>query len=337
MRMLADDPDPRFVISPVPTFVDTGPALRLWTGVRGMLVATSLILLGRVDVVHAHLSHGGSVVRKTLPLLAARIRGVPAIVHGHSFNFSGWFDRLPVPARSLVRTALRADRWLVLGEDLARQYRRSLQLQPDQIQVLHNPVALPPSTPPRHRDPATLSVLFLGRLGQRKGAYDLLHALERLPAPVRSRLHVILAGDGEVDKVRALVAAQGLGDTVDVVGWIEPPERDELLSRADIFVLPSYDEGLPMAILEAMAHGVVPLTTPVGGIPDAVTDGVEGLLVPPGEPALLAAALQRLAEHDDLRERLSAAARVRAQAFDISVWRAELASLWLSLAGQRSG
>jgi glycosyltransferase involved in cell wall biosynthesis len=180
-----------------------------------------------------------------------------------------------------------------------------------------------------------LTVLALGRLGQRKGTYDLLRAVESLPAHVRSRVHLRLAGDGEVDQVRAQVAARGLGDTVDVVGWLGPRERDEALRQADIFVLPSYDEGLPMALLEAMAHGLVPITTPVGGIPEAVTDGVHGLLVPPGDPAALARALHRLVENDALRERLGRHAHLQAATFDVDGWRDELAEVWTCLSARR--
>lgn len=335
MRLMLDDPDPRFVISAVPTYVDTAPALRLWTGARGMVLAAALILLGRADIVHVHLSHGGSVARKALPLLAARLRGVPSVVHGHSFNFSGWFDRLPAPLRRVVQAALRADHWLVLGGSLADSYRASLQLSDESVQVLYNPVVLPAAVASRGRQP--LIVLALGRLGQRKGTYDLVEAIALLPDEIRAQVRVTLAGDGEVEQVRALVAARGLAGVIDVVGWVDPAARDELLGCADIFALPSYDEGLPMAILEAMAHGVVPVTTPVGGIPDAVTDGIDGLLVTPGQPAQLAEALRQLICDDGLRHTLGAAARERAQMFDIVVWRAQLAQLWLNLAARRPG
>ncbi|MUL81732.1 glycosyltransferase family 4 protein [Mycobacterium sp. CBMA247] len=337
MRLLLDDPDPRFTITAVPTFIDAGVATRLWVGVRGMLTASVLILRGRTDVVHVHLAHGGSVVRKSLPLMVARLRGVPAIVHGHSFNFSGWLDPLPDPIRRLVRIALHADHWLVLGGSLAEQYRRSLVLPEDKVEVLYNPVVVPSIESRRTPASRPLTVLSLGRLGQRKGTYDLIQAVGLLPADVRAQLRIVLAGDGEVEQVRTLVGSRRLDDVVDVVGWVEPPARDELLGQADIFVLPSYDEGLPMAILEAMAHGVVPLSTPVGGIPEAITDGVDGLLVPPGEPKLLAGALERLATDDALRVALAAAARRRAETFDIAGWRARLATLWLDLTDRQPG
>ncbi|MBU9766754.1 glycosyltransferase family 4 protein [Mycobacterium sp. TNTM28] len=337
MRLLLDDPDPRFVLTAVPTFIDAGMPARLWTGVRGMAIATALILCGRTDVVHVHLAHGGSVVRKSLPLMAARLRGIPAIVHGHSFDFSGWLDPLPAPIRRLVRVALRADHWLVLGATLAEQYRRSLALPGHKVEVLHNPVVLPEIAPARDPSSRPLTVLSLGRVGQRKGTYDLLAAVAGLPADVRAQLRVVIAGDGEVAQVRALVTAGGLDDVIEIHDWVGPVDRDRLLQRADIFALPSHDEGLPMAILEAMAHGVVPVSTPVGAIPEAVVDGVTGLLVPPGEPAALAAALQRLTTDDALRCALADSARHRAEAFDVADWRARLATLWLSLSAPQHG
>ncbi|MBU8808616.1 glycosyltransferase family 4 protein [Mycolicibacterium goodii] len=335
IRLMVDNPDPRFTVTAVPTFVDTGVVDRLRTGIRGMLTATAAIAFNRTDVVHVHLSHGGSVVRKAVPLLAARICGVPTIVHGHSFNFAAWYTPLPASVRRLVRWALRADRWLVLGRGLADEYRRCLRLDAATVQVLHNPVVLPET--PRRPPSATrrLTVLTLGRLGQRKGTYDLLSAMESLPAQTRSRVHLRLAGDGDVEQVRAQVVARGLGDTVDVPGWLAPHERDEALRHADIFVLPSYDEGLPMALLEAMAHGIVPITTPVGGIPEAVTDGVHGLLVPPGDPIALGLALRRLVENDALRDTLSRQARVQAATFAVEGWREKLAEVWSSVTAHK--
>ena len=91
----------------------------------------------------------------------------------------------------------------------------------------------------------------------------------------------MLAGDGDVEGVRQLAAP--LGDAVRVLSWIDPAERDRLLEASDVFVLPSHAEGLPMALLEAMAAGLPVIVTPVGGIPDAVTQGVDGVYVPPGD------------------------------------------------------
>ena len=334
MRHMADNPDPRFRIRAVPTFVDSSTPVRLRVGVTGMLVSTFLVLTGKVDVVHAHLSHGGSIVRKSLPLLAAKLRGIPTVIHGHSFDFAGWLEQLPKPAIALARAVLPADVWLVLGNVLAAEYREALALPDNTVRVLYNPVRLPPDVPARPDD-ATVVAVSLGRLGNRKGSYDLVRAVALLEPDVRERLSVILAGDGEVEEVRSAVDAADIADVVTVRNWIDPQERDALLRTASIFVLPSYDEGLPMAILEAMASGLVPLTTPVGGIPEAVTDRVNGVLVPPGDADAIAAALTDLVRHGDLRADLAAAARKRAADFDIVNWYDDLAEIWTSLAASR--
>lgn len=323
--------DPRIEVRLLTTYVDAPAAVRLRVGLAGMARGTVAVVRGDVDVLHVHLSHGGSVLRKAPLLWAARLRGVPAVVHGHSFDFGGWMARLPAPAHALVRAALPADRWLVLGEGLAAEYAAALRLDPARVEVLYNPVppvALPPS---RGVDGSVrVEAVALGRLGVRKGSYDLVAAVAALPPAVRDRLHLTLAGDGEVAEVRA--AAAPLGAAVTVRDWVGPDERDALLVAAEVFALPSYDEGLPMALLEAMAAGLVSLTTPVGGIPEAVTDGVDGLLVPPGDVPALTGALTRLVEDPALRQRLSDGALDRAADFDIAAWHARLSALWISLA-----
>ena len=335
MRLMLEDPDPRFVIQAVPTYVDAALMSRLWTGIRGMLMASALVLLGRVDVLHVHYSQGGSVVRKSVPLLAARLRGVPAIIHCHGSHFFVWLNRLPPQARRVVRAALRADYCLVIGQSQVDESRRHLGFDDAKTRVLYNPVIMPAAQPsPSSRRP--LRAVSLGRLGTRKGTYDLVRAFSLLPNDIRANLRITFAGDGEVEQVRECIRSHGVDGAVEVIGWVDPSTRDQLLTESAIFVLPSYNEGLPMAMLEAMAHGVVPVTTPVGAIPEVVTDGVDGLLVKPGDPKQLAAALQSLVVDDELRDRLAKAAFARAAEFDIAQWREALRNLWISAAASRS-
>jgi glycosyltransferase involved in cell wall biosynthesis len=334
MRMLIEDTDSRFRIRLVPTYIDASLAARLWTGISGMVKASALLLFGCVDVLHVHYSLRGSVVRKSVPLFVARLRGVPTIVHCHSSDFFRWLDDLPRPLRRAVRTALRADYSVVLGQSHLKESCASLGFDESNTRVLYNPVVMPAVVPsPRTR--LVLRTVSLGRLGANKGSYDLIRAIGMLPNDIRANLRVTLAGDGEVDQVREFVRVNALDDTVDVVGWVGPAERDRLLAESAIFVLPSYSEGLPMAVLEAMANGVVPVTTAVGAIPEVVADGVNGVLVRPGDPGQLAAALQSLIADAELRNRLAAAAHARAREFDIARWREALHDLWLAAASGR--
>lgn len=332
--LMAAHPDKRIDITVVPTFVDSPAWRRLAVGVCGMLRATWLVLRGRVDVLHVHLAHGGSVIRKALPLAAARRAGVPAVVHGHSYDFGGWFDRLPPTVQRAVRRMLIADHWVVLGERHVEEYRSRLRLAHDRISMLHNAVRIPGKAVDQS-GAGQVHAVALGRLGERKGSYDLIAAVGGLDLTVRPRLRVTLAGDGEVDAVRAAVAAAGLADTIRVTGWLDTPARDELLSAAHIFVLPSRDEGLPMALLEAMACGLVPVTTTAGSIGEVVSDGVNGLLVQPGSPPQIACALTSLVKDERMRARLAAAARGRVGDFALDRWYERLSQLWWGLAIER--
>ncbi|MCV7099988.1 glycosyltransferase family 4 protein [Mycobacterium palustre] len=329
--LMAAQPDERIGVTVVPTYVDGSRPVKLLVGVRGMLCASWLLLRGRAHVLHVNLAHGGSVIRKAVPLWAARLAGVPAVVHGHSYDFGGWFDRLPAPAQALVRRMLVADRWVVLGQRHVGEYAERLRLQRDRISVLHNAVAIP-DAPVDQAGADRVHAVALGRLGIRKGSYDIVTAVGALDETIRGRLCVTLAGDGDVDAVRAAVADAGLAGSIHVTGWLDPADRDALLGAAHVFLLPSRDEGLPMALLEAMARGLAPVTTPVGSIAEVVSDGSSGLVVRPGAPHEIAEALTALVTDAGLRARLGNAARQRAADFALPRWHESLAGLWRDLA-----
>jgi glycosyltransferase involved in cell wall biosynthesis len=334
IALMAKHPDERIRITTVPTYIEGSRWRRQATSIYGMLRASWLVLAGRTDLLHIHLAHGGSVFRKALPLAAARLVGLPAVIHGHSYDFGGWFDRLMPIGQAIARRALIADQWLVLGERHVEEYTRRLRLADDRIDVLHNAVRIP-DAPVDQSGVRRLHAVTLGRLGVRKGSYDLIAAVGALDEKQRSQLRVTLAGDGEVDEVRAAVAAAGLGETIHVAGWLDPVARDELLCSAHIFVLPSRDEGLPMALLEAMAYGLVPVTTMVGSIGEAVSNRVNALVVPPGSPPEIAGALAALIDDRQTRIALAAAARRRAYDFGLDRWYERLARLWTGLAGDQ--
>ena len=155
--------------------------------------------------------------------------------------------------------------------------------------VLPNPVdcnAIHPPEDPNRRTRAT--TLFLGDFSQRKGVRDLLAAAPAVLAACPDACFVITGGQPPAD-VQAL--AQPLGNAVSFAGWVRDGAKLDLLQAATLLALPSYAEGVPIAVLEGMAAGLPVVTTPVGGIPDLIEDGCNGRLVPPGDVAELAAAL----------------------------------------------
>ena len=172
----------------------------------------------------------------------------------------------------------------------------------------------------------------LGRLGQRKGTYDILDAVAQLPNAVRERLAIVLAGDGDVAEVRARAdALTRQGARVEVRDWLGPEERDALLATASVFLLPSHDEGLPMALLEAMAAGLAPITSPVGAIPEVINDGENGILVDPGKVGALAEAIERLVDDGAERRKLASGAQSTARSMSRSMWEESLRRTWSEL------
>ncbi|TMG74003.1 MAG: glycosyltransferase family 4 protein [Betaproteobacteria bacterium] len=124
-----------------------------------------------------------------------------------------------------------------------------------------------------------------------------------------SSICLVCAGDGDREAVAKRAVQLGIDDAVRLTGWIGPSEKQLLLGSAAVFVLPSYAEGLPMSLLEAMAAGLPIVAAEVGGIPDVVTDGVNGFLFTPGDTAVLERLLCRLMHDPELSRRIASAAR----------------------------
>ncbi|GAA4772228.1 hypothetical protein GCM10023200_00680 [Actinomycetospora chlora] len=313
------------------THVEGGTAQRLRATLVGAGGAVLRLLTGRVDVVHVNLSKKASVLRKGAILGVARARGVPTVVHTHAGLFLDWFDGLSARAQAVVRRLLVADRVIVLNETVREGYARRIGVPDERIVLMTNPVEWPESVPSRPgHGPVTAA--FLGRLTEKKGVFDLFRALGLLPAGQRERLHVVLAGHADPEPVRAALRDAGVGDVVEIRGYLGPDERDALLARSEILLLPSHAEGLPMSVLEGMAWGLVPVVTPVGALSTVVADGDTGVLVPVADPEALATALGKLLADDVARHAMGERAREAARAYAADAWAERLAALWRELA-----
>jgi glycosyltransferase involved in cell wall biosynthesis len=279
---------------------------------RSVLQVIVARLTGRIDLLHIHMSHYGSAVRKLLLALVATSLGVRTVMHMHGSDFHLYYRPLPPwYKRAIVAVLRRCARVVVIGDFWRGFVAQELGLDPARIVLIHNGAPRPAAAyPVPNKSP---KLLMLGELGPRKGTPELIAALAT-PELRGKSWAATLAGNGPVDKYRAEVAALGLADRIFLPGWQSGTQVKALLGEADLFVLPSRQEGLPVAILEAMAGGAAVIATPVGAIGDAIIDGETGLLVQPGDVAGLAAALARLVDDVALRQRLAANARDRFEA-----------------------
>lgn len=302
----------------VETYQGSAPRGGFWRkpGIRGLSTqlrawlpalyrVAALLGQGRVALVHVHGATHGSFWRKSGICALASFFRVPYVLHLHSGKFHDFYTRdCGYLARAWVRKILRdATRIIVLS----RQARDEVHnIEPGaRITIIRNPVNAPNCLGPLRKPGRT--VLFLNWLVGHKGIYDLLGAIpEVLRAVPEARF--VLAGAGEIDAIRQLVSSLNIEEAVELPGWVEGSKKDELLRAADIFVLPSYFEGMPMGVLESMAHGIPVVATSVGGVPDVIEDHVNGLLVEPRQPQALAGAIIALLTDDALRSRLREAA-----------------------------
>jgi glycosyltransferase involved in cell wall biosynthesis len=300
--------------------------------------ATILVRAARrqVDVVHVNSAGHGSAVRKGVVVRACRLARVPVVLHLHAGTFPAFFDPLPGPAKRWVRrTFALATSVIVLTENWRRYAGSALAVPAERTVVVPNGTPAVTAPAPPRLPGEDLHLLFLGRLEPAKGVPELLAALGR-PVLAHRPWRATLAGDGDVEGYRALAARLGLAGRVDFPGQVDAGTAAGLLARAHALVLPSHAEGLSLAVLEALAAGVPVVCTPVGGLPEAVRHGANGLLVPEGDVDGLAAALLRLLDDESLRRRLAAEARETwRRAYSLEVFVDRLVAEWYAAAGRR--
>jgi len=269
-------------------------------------------LVRRPDVVHLNLAAHGSTLRKLLLMRLVHAFHVPTLLHIHASKFVPFCESLGPRSRKLLVASLsRASRIVVIGDYWRRYLVETLGVPAEIVLVIHNAVPLPAPPAPRAGN-VQCRIVALGLLGARKGTPELLDALA---APGMRELdwEAVIAGNGAVETSRERAAALGLANRVEIPGWIDAATVADLLARADIFVLPSHNEGLPVSILEAMGAGLPVVTTPVGAIPELVIADETGFLVPAGSASALAAALTELVRKPELRMRLGKNGRDRVE------------------------
>ena len=278
---------------------------RQWLLVNALCADVTIHATSPVELVHVHAAMRGSFWRKAIFAAIARRFGVPVVLHLHGSEMKDFYAAQPAPVKRLIVGQLEAaSRVLVLSQSWERFVA---EIAPRaRTAVVPNYVDVPDAAPLRAR-PAR-EILFLGLVGERKGVFELLKAFA-LARAENDELELTIGGAGAIERARSEARRLGVADHVDFRGWVGPQEREALLARADIFALPSRNEGLPMSVLEAMARGLPVIATPVGGVPELIGDGVNGLLVPPGDAEALARAILELAGDPARRAALGRAAR----------------------------
>jgi glycosyltransferase involved in cell wall biosynthesis len=246
-------------------------------------------------------------------LIVAKLCGARVVYQVHGGALPQQFCRGSRAFGAFLRWTLRLpDALVVLAQSELKAYRGFVPGSP--VVVLPNAIDCSPYAALACARPgaiAELRLTYIGRLSREKGLYELLQGLKLAQARgAPARLQIAGSGPEEA-RLRDTVRELGLVENVSFAGPVFGAEKMELLAGADALALPSYSEGLPYALLEAMAAGAPVIVTRVGAIPDVVVEGVHGLFVPPRDPVAIARAIVKLASDRDLLARMSEACRRR--------------------------
>ncbi|WP_323001172.1 glycosyltransferase family 4 protein [Denitromonas sp.] len=286
-----------------------GPGLRLQVMV--MIRVTYYLLReligGNIFLVHFHSASRGSFWRVALLSAVVRIFRVPYIVHMHSGEFENFFyHECGSLSRRIIRSVLTCSKLVFCLTEGWRLKFLSIAPKANWI-VLPNPVLFPPAHQSMIQGGAP-NILYLGRVVEKKGIYDLLHAFAEV-VKIFPACRLRIGGDGETLSVKEVAGTLNVLGNVDFLGWIDGERKAIALAHSTMLVVPSHFEAFGVAILEAMAYGKPVVATNVGGIPEIVSDGVHGLLVPPSMPSELADKLLMLLSNPTLARSMGAAGR----------------------------
>lgn len=268
---------------------------------RGLRKIKRILQKEPITLVHVHMSERGSILRKGIVMKMAQKKGIKIVLHMHGAEFEVLYRQMTLKKQKKVRDILNlADRIIVLGE-YWRPFISSLVKDPSSVRVVHNAVKIPDVC---LYDNSCHTVLFLGEVSQRKGIHVLLEALKAAEDRLASFAQVRIFGTDVTHRIEEKIDRCGLSSWVFYGGYLEGDRKHSELMHTAVNVLPSYNEGLPMTILETMAFGIPSVAAAVAAVPEAVHSS-NGILVPPGDSEALKEALIRILCDDDLREALS--------------------------------
>ena len=296
------------------------------------------LVLFKPEICHIATAFGLSFVKHSVCVAIARLLGSKVLLHPHC-SFYIFYEHQGKTWQWFVRKVI----GLCSGVIVLSDEWKKLQIVLPECRIYYLPNAvdlLSYADVGREKietknENGSLHVLYLGYLGEAKGSYDLIRAAKTVLNQVKGIVFDLVGKElatGELDQLHSQVNDAGLEKFVHIKPAVAGAEKIELFRSADIFVYPSYHEGMPMAVIEAMACGLPIVATQVGGLPDLVTSGFNGLLVPPGQPDELAKAIHQLVLNPQMRYSMQMNSFQLAQEkFDVEVHVTRLLDIYQSL------
>ena len=251
-----------------------------------------------VQILHAHTAAGTDFRRTSVMVNLAKKKGLKVVLHSHASSFKDFYHDSNEKKKDWIKSVLnKADILIALSESW-KKFFVGLGVPEKKIIILHNITAYPQlKNVDKHEGKVRL--LFMGEIGHRKGVFDLLRAIGNHKDELKDKIELRVGGNKMEDQLRAAINEYGIGSFVHFEGFASGEMKISLLNWANVYVLPSFNEGLPISILEAMSYKMPIISTPVGGIPEVV-DESNGVLVTPGNDEEIYSAIRKYIYNFDL-------------------------------------
>lgn len=288
---------------------------------RGMYFLQSLFSLvykfygdKQIGIVHIHTASYGSFYRKSVVLLLAKLFAKKTILHIHGGGFKQFIESSYIKGKWIISILQLADLNICLSQEWYAYFTEQWRLK--KFVVLPNPILLPTYPKPniyQHK----IVLLYLGAVVQAKGIFDLIEFLSSYQKFQDGKIILHIGGEGDMNHLESLLDKCKMKEHIIIHGWVNTTEKENLFQQSDIYILPSYAEGLPMSILEAMAHAKPIIATHVGGIPSLVKNQENGWLFDPNNFNQLNQIFDDLFQYPDLLPRFGQNSYHLAEAYDI--------------------
>jgi glycosyltransferase involved in cell wall biosynthesis len=276
----------------------TSSSHKFFYGFRALILYLYYLIFRReIRVVHIHSASHKSFWRKRIFLYIGKLFNKKIILHIHGAEFKLFAGR---HRQSVCKALQSADAVVALSNSWKTFLEQECGCH--NVTVVDNIVDKPVETSTECVGNKPCQLLFLGYLSKRKGIYDLLEAIGENRVAYFGKIRLVIGGNGETEQVTDFIKRNNIDDIVDFKGYIEGDDKKRLLATSDIYILPSYNEGQPISILEAMSYGLPVISTKAGGIPEIIEDGVNGLLIDAGNKEQIRDAINKLINDKELRQ-----------------------------------
>lgn len=263
-------------------------------------ILLSFYLLSRdVGFVHIHMASNGSYKRKSILLRLVKFFGCKVILHLHGGGFNSFYQASSSSRkRHILNTFKKADKIIVLSKSWM-SWLSNILSDSTKLRIVYNATEIVCDNP----QPNFGNILFLGRLEEAKGVSDLIHAFAKVSA-IYPHTILTLGGTGNIAFYKCLSRELGVHDQIIFAGWVSGENKNALFQSSDIYCLPSYKEGFPMGVIEAMSSRLAVIASDVGGVSDAIVHNVTGLLFKAGDRNGLAKNIEQLLANQQLKNSL---------------------------------